>query len=76
MRQMEFKMERQGLIEVGQKIEITEGIVGANYYYTIIPAVAMSGNFRYNERLTSRSGLVKDIQQTDRGYFVIVEFDE
>lgn len=76
MREMEFKMERQGLIEVGQNVEISEGIVGANYYYTIIPAVAMSGNYRYNERLSAKSGVVKDIEQTPRGYFVIVEFDE
>ena len=76
MRIMDFKMERQGLIEVGQEVEISEGIVGSNYYYTILPAVAMSGNFRYNERLSSRKGLVKSIDQTDRGFFVVVEFDE
>ena len=76
MRIMDFKMERQGLIEVGQEVEINEGIVGSNYYYTILPAVAMSGNFRYNERLSSRKGLVKSIDQTDRGFFVVVEFNE
>lgn len=76
MRVMDFKMERQGLIEVGQEVEINEGIVGSNYYYTILPAVAMSGNFRYNERLSARKGLVKSIDQTDRGYFVKVEFNE
>lgn len=76
MRIMEFKMERQGLIESGQEVEISEGIVGSNYYYTILPAVAMSGNFRYNERLSARKGIVKSIDQTDRGFFVVVEFDE
>lgn len=76
MRIMDFKMERQGLIEVGQEVEISEGIVGSNYYYTILPAVAMSGNFRYNERLRSRKGMVKSIDQTDRGFFVVVEFNE
>lgn len=76
MRIMEFKMERQGLIESGQEVEISEGIVGSNYYYTILPAVAMSGNFRYNERLSARKGIVKSIEQTERGFFVVVEFDE
>ena len=76
MRIMDFKMERQGLIETGQEVEISEGIVGSNYYYTILPAVAMSGNFRYNERLTARKGIVKSIDETPRGFFVVVEFDE
>lgn len=76
MREMEFKMERQGLVEVGQEVQVSEGIVGSNYYYTILPAVAMSGNFKYYERLKSKSGIVKNIEQTDRGYFIIMEFDE
>lgn len=76
MREMEFKMERQGLVEVGQEVQISEGIVGSNYYYTILPAVAMSGNFKYYERLKARTGIVKNIEQTDRGYFIIMEFDE
>lgn len=76
MREMEFKMERQGLVEVGQEVQVSEGIVGSNYYYTILPAVAMSGNFKYYERLKSKSGIVKNIEQTDRGYFIIMEFNE
>lgn len=76
MRIMDFKMERQGLIEVGQEVEVNEGIVGSNYYYTILPAVAMSGNFRYNEKLKARKGIVRSIDQTDRGFFVKVEFEE
>lgn len=76
MRTMEFKMERTGLVEEGQEVKITEGKVGFNYYYTIVPAVAMSGNFRYNERLSSRNGIIKSINNTPRGYYVVVEFDE
>lgn len=76
MRTMEFKMERTGLVEIEQEVSITEGKVGSNYYYTIIPAVAMSGNFRYNERLSSRNGIIKSINNTPRGYYVVVEFDE
>ena len=39
-------------------------------------AVAMSGLFRFTERLKSKKGIVKDIIQNDRGYYVTVEFDE
>ena len=35
MRQMEFKMERPGLLEEGQEITVTEGVLPSNYYYTI-----------------------------------------
>ena len=35
MRRIEFKMERPGLLEVGQKITVTEGLLPSNYYYTI-----------------------------------------
>lgn len=76
MRLMEFKMEREGLVEVGQEVEISEGKLPSSYYYTLEPAVAMSANYQFRERLQSRNGIVKEIKETDRGYFVVVEFDE
>lgn len=76
MRQMEFKMERPGLVEPGQEVEITEGKVAAYFYYTIEPAVAMSANYRSWERLKSEKGTVIDVKETDRGYYVVCEFDE
>lgn len=74
MRSMEFKMERQGLLEVGQKVTITEGLLPSNYYYTIDPSLAMSGNFPFRERLLAREGIVTDIKENDRGFYVTVEF--
>ena len=69
-------MERQGLVEVGDEIEVTEGQLPMSYYYTIVPAVAMSGNYAINERLRSRKGIVKEIRNNDRGYYIVAEFDE
>ena len=76
MRKMEFKMERQGLLEVGQKVTVTEGTLPSNYYYTIEPALAMSANIPFRERLVSSEGVVTDIVQNARGFYVTAEFDE
>ena len=75
-RTMEFKMERQGLLEVGQEITITEGVLPSNYYYTIDPSLAMSGNFPFRERMLAREGVVTKIVQNDRGYYVTADFQE
>lgn len=76
MRVMEFKMERQGLLEVGQKVTVTEGLLPSNYYYTIDPSLAMSGNVPFPQRLLAKEGLVTDIKENERGFYVTVEFDE
>lgn len=76
MRRMEFKMERPGLLAVGQEISVTEGLLPSNYYYTIDPSLAMSGNIPFNKRLTSQKGVVVDIVENARGFYVMAEFDE
>ena len=76
MREMEFKMERQGLLKEGDQITVTEGLLPSNYYYTIDPSLAMSGNIPFRERLKSREGKVISIIENERGFYVTVEFDE
>lgn len=76
MREMEFKMEREGLLKEGQKVRITEGILPSNYYYTIDPSLAMSGNYPFHQRLLAREGVVTAIRELERGFYVTVSFEE
>lgn len=76
MREMEFKMERPGLLEEGQHITVTEGVLPSNYYYTIDPSLAMSGNVPLNQRMLQREGIVTKILQNDRGFYVTAQFEE
>lgn len=77
MRQEKFKMERQGLVEGGQKVEVTERSPNTNLFtYVVEPAVAMSGIYKTSERIKSTSGIIREIQHTDRGFYLLVEFDE
>ena len=76
MRQMEFKMERQGLLQEGDSITVTEGVLPSSYYYTIDPSLAMSANYSFRERLLAREGVVTQIIEKESGFYVIVEFEE
>ena len=76
MRQMEFKMERTGLLQVGDVLPVTESRLPNSWSYTLGKAYAMSGNYTFRERLKSREGTVVEIKETPKGYYVIVEFDE
>ena len=76
MREMEFKMERPGLLKAGERVTVSEGILPTSYYYTINPSLAMSGNYVFADRLKSREGTVKSIEERPRGFYVVVEFDE
>ena len=73
MRQMDFKMERENLVQPGDRVQITEGVLPSSWYYVVEPAVAMSANYSFRER---REGVVKETKNTPRGYYVVVEFDE
>ena len=76
MRRMEFKMERPGLTKVGDHLKVTESKLPTSSYYTLEHAIAMSGHYVVSERLKSREGDVVDVRETEKGYFVTMEFDE
>ena len=59
-RDVVFKMERPGLVEVGQTVEVTESVTPFNVNYMIEPA---------------DHGVVKAIEENDRGYYVTVTFE-
>ncbi len=76
MREIVFKMERPGLVSVGQEVEVSESVTPFNVNYMIEPAVAMSGLFKLNDRLKADHGIVKHIEENERGYYVTVAFEE
>lgn len=76
MRTIEFKMERQGLVSKGDQVKIIEREGASSYSYIIDPAVAMSGCFPPRDRIKSEYGIVKDIRENARGFYVVVDFEE
>ena len=80
MREMEFKMEnRYEHIVPGAAVEVEESYLqgGLVVYYTIKPAIAMSGNFRRQEALKDFRGTVKDVRENESGaFYVTVAFEE
>ena len=67
VRKMEFRMERAGLIQVGDYVELKEDssstMAGVMFYYTIKDAVAMSNNTK--KRLRKKEGTVSAIDAKD-----------
>ena len=77
MRTMEFKMERQGVVNKGDHVTVTEGSLPSGfYYYTIDPSLAMSPNIAANDRLKIMEGDVLDVIENPRGFYVTVAFED
>ena len=75
MRREVFTMERD-VAGIGDRLEITEGRLPRTFYYTAEPAVAMSGNFTAQNRITSTSGVVVEKIHQGSSYLITMEFDE
>lgn len=78
VRKMEFRMERAGLIQVGDHVELKEDsastMAGIMFYYTIKDAIAMSNNTK--KRLQKKEGIVSSIDAKESYWTVTVEIDE
>lgn len=66
MKRIDFRMERPDLLKVGDHITVSEYVLktlqGTMYYYTINPAIAMSGNIPKADKLNTLEGIVDEIQ--------------
>lgn len=76
MRNMEFKMEREGLVRPGDHVHVSEGRLPETWYYTIEPAIAMSANYTNRERLKTFDGIVKEVRTDESGYTVVASFED
>ena len=77
-RKMEFRMERDGLIQAVDHVKLKEDtantMAGVMYYYTIRDAIAMSNNTK--KRLSRLDGTVKSIEASESYWTVTVEIEE
>lgn len=76
MRTIEFKMERENLVQIGETVKIAEFKGGGGYAYLIEPALAMTGLYKESERLKSKSGIVNEIKEEPKGFYVTVIIEE
>ena len=77
-REMEFRMERAGLIQVGDQVRLKEDAANTMavvmYYYTIRDAIAMSNNTK--KKLNRLEGVVTKIEASESYWTVTVKIDE
>lgn len=70
-------MEREGLVKEGQEVEISErSAVTGQYTYLVEPSIAMSGIYRTKDRIFSRKGIIRKIDKTERGFYLVVEVED
>lgn len=74
MRRERFHMERD-VLSVGDEVNIIEGVLPMSYYYTVVPSLAMSGNYTTRERILSRQGRVSEITEQDGTFYVYIDFE-
>ena len=78
IRNMDFRMSREGLMEVGDSVTLAEStlstLAGTVYYYTIVPALAMSNNTQ--KRLKTLAGTVTNIVPYGSEWTVTLAIEE
>ena len=78
IRNMDFRMSREGLMEVGDTVTLAESTLstldGTVYYYTIVPALAMSNNTQ--KRLKTLAGTVTNIVPYGSEWTVTLAIEE
>ena len=78
IRNMDFRMSREGLMEVGDTVTLAEStlstLAGTVYYYTIVPALAMSNNTQ--KRLKTLAGTVTNIVPYGSEWSVTLAIEE
>lgn len=75
-----FRMERAGLVNVGDEVTVTEymnqTMQGQMYSYIINPAVAMSGFVPARNKINIPKGKVTDIKTEESYWTITVEFED
>lgn len=74
MRTEKFTMERD-VLNVGDTVTIMESRLPRAYYYTAMPALAMSGNFTADNRILSTTGVVTGKSLETGTWIIDVEFE-
>ncbi len=78
-REMEFKMEIDYKdMKEGREVDVEESYLqeGLVVYYTIIPSIAMSKNFKRQEALKNLHGVITKRKEDGIAYYLTVEFEE
>ena len=58
------------MVEEGQEVVISERSPSTGRYtYLVEPSIAMSGIYRTAERIRDRKGVIRKIEETDRGFY-------
>ncbi len=78
IRNMDFRMSREGLMAAGDTVNLAEStlstLAGTVYYYTIIPALAMSNNTP--NRLKNLTGTVTNVVPYGSEWTVTLAIEE
>jgi hypothetical protein len=67
-------MERD-VLEIGDQVTITEGQLPFSYYYTVVPALAMSRNYSNADRIRSQTGVVVSKERFGSTYEIYIDFE-